>query len=221
MSSVLSGGRGRALAAVRRLLPAGVAGRPGFTAIEMLVVLILVALVTVLLMQGFSETMTLRFRFIAFLERQRLEQLHEFWFREVVSYLTPDFESGGGTFAGNERMLTGLTLSALGGPIGAPKGVSLTLVPRDARVYMQYAEQSGVSWELGSWPAIAGRFSYLAPDGEWYPQWPPETLQREQFMQLPVGILLEIDDVRRPVAWFVSIEGRREPWKDRLYTPLD
>jgi prepilin-type N-terminal cleavage/methylation domain-containing protein len=184
----------------------------GFTLIEVLVVLILIALMTYLLMQSMSQVMFLRFRFVQFLETLQVGKVQEQWFRQTASSIITDQPPATDIFKGTEKGFNGRILNPLKGHIGVPTPVSMKLVHAGGRVHLMYSEP-GAELELGSWAADKARFSYLDKGGELNNEWPPMSRSPQL---TPYGILLQINDVAGPVIWFAAVQQRHTTWVEKL-----
>ena len=146
----------------------------GFTLLEMLIVLFLVVFISMLLMQGMSQVVTLRLRLLAQVERQRSETLEAFWFKEVTSYISaPISGDKSGYFKGDEDEFSGMCLASLINGVGAVTKITVKLDKEDNVLQLLYSEKKKEDWELARWFKGKGRFRYLDSDGRWHSRWPP------------------------------------------------
>jgi general secretion pathway protein J len=180
--------------------------KPGFTLLEMLVVLVLVGLISTLLLQGFSYVLHLRTRFLIHLENAQQGALKEYWFRGTVAAILADYKNGEHIFQGNERQLTGLTIAPLDNVAGVPSTLTWQLQSADGMTILNYQNSRGESWEVARWQGNEGHFSYRAVDGKWYDQWPPKLGMEPP--QLPRLIVLEGIRHQTPFTWVVKMIER-------------
>ena len=189
----------------------------GFTLMEVLVVLILVAIISGLLMQGFTYMLQLQQRFAFYLREQQRQQLQSYWIRSLVAGVTPVPENETYQFSGEDAVLRGMTLTALTAPLGVPRYFELALKQQDEAWQLAYDSGQGktaVSWVLAEWAGGAGQFSYLDRGGQWHDQWPPKN---PTGYQLPVAVRIQIAREAQPLQWIVAITGRRNPRKILFY----
>ena len=86
--------------------------QPGFTLVEMLVVLLIVGMVSGLLFDGAAQLMSMQARLERQLTRLRGEALRADWSRQVVQGLQPDYTDGKQVFKGTPRGFSGLSTNA-------------------------------------------------------------------------------------------------------------
>ncbi len=167
------------------------AAQRGFTLLEMLVVLVLVALISTLLLEGISHVLLLRERLLGV--------------RSSVAGLLPDYPTAQSNllfqarspqvFEGQSDALSGLTLAALDANGGVPTRFSWRLL----RANQEY-------WAVMGWPGEQGEFRYQDKAGKWHEQWPP-ALGLEP-PQLPSAVLLTGLRQQQAFTWLVPILGR-------------
>ncbi len=177
-----------------------------FTLIEMIVVLILVSLISLLVVDGFSQVLLIKTRYLGAMERYHTEALGQFWFRGLVTGLTPDVANGDYVFKGDANGFSGISLCSLHMSAGVPGAFALTITTEQNGIALRYHNaKARLDWAMGFWRSSDAHFSYLDADMIWRKDWPP-VIGEEQ--QLPEAIMLEIDDPVSPLAWVVSIPGQ-------------
>ena len=172
---------------------------PGFTLIEILVVLVIVALISGSVMLAFQRILDVRLRIAQFLDGTDTPNLIAAWFRDSVAGMVPDVKDGADQFVGAQRSFTGLTLAPLNGMAGVPTRVTWQLdYSADAgRTYLRY--QSGeTGLTVASWPENRGVIRYCAPDLACYDSWPPP---QKKVQQVPA--LIRLDIVKGAEAWAI------------------
>jgi prepilin-type N-terminal cleavage/methylation domain-containing protein len=169
----------------------------GFTLLEMLVVLVIVALISGVLFTAFERMLDIRLRLAAFLEGVDVPTLVGGWFRDSVEGLVPDVNGGADQFAGSPRQLTGLSLMPIDGTAGVPTRITweLDYQAGDDRTYLQYRAEDAAPRAIASWPGDLGGFYYCAPSLACYRSWPPAPGAAE----LPA--LIRLDAVRGAKFW--------------------
>ena len=189
----------------------------GFTLIEMLVVLVIVALISGVLFTAFERVLDIRLRLAAFLEGIDVPTLVAGWFRDSVEGLVPDVKGGVAPFVGEARRLTGLSLMPVEGVAGVPTRITweLDYQPDEARTYLRYQAENQAPLAIASWPGDLGGLYYCAPDLACYRSWPPTAGVAE----LPA--LIRLDAVRGERFWPILAAPRadREPLPRPSRTP--
>ncbi|MDD5123598.1 prepilin-type N-terminal cleavage/methylation domain-containing protein [Methylovulum sp.] len=181
----------------------------GFTLMEVLVVLVLVSLISGLLMQGFGYVLRLRFNVTQQIKKQRIQQLQEHWYRNLVTGIIVNTREEKALFQGSESVLQGQSINTLTAPAGVPQAFTLTLSAQENTIVLRYRITEKEEWRLGQWTAQKASFSYLDNQGNWVPTWPPKMGAVTQ--QLPEAIQLQIENIPNPVNWIVSIPSKKNP----------
>ena len=175
----------------------------GFTLLEMLVVLVLVAFVSTLILQGFSFIFQLRSRFLVQLDDLQRGAIQEHWFRSSTAAIVTDYRDGEHIFKGEEREFSGLTLVALDAMMGAPTAFAWQLKYTGGSMVLRYQNSKGEYWEVARWLGEEGYFRYMAKDGEWHSQWPPKFGLISA--QIPRAIFLSGRRRQTPLTWIVKL----------------
>lgn len=180
----------------------------GFTLLEMLVVLVIVGLISILLLQGFTHVLQLRSGFLAELEDSQQGALQEYWFRSATAAIVTDYHEGKHIFNGEDRQFSGLTLAALDKMTGIPTAFAWQLQYADGVTTLLYQNSQGEKWEIAHWIGDFGHFRYMAIDGQWHGQWPP-TFGLEP-PQIPRAILLLGQRRQTPFSWIIKLTDRND-----------
>lgn len=183
----------------------------GMTLLEMLVVLVLMAFITVLVSQALEQMG----RIERLLQGTRLNAAHRAvqaaWLKEALESLLPAEIDSPQRFGGAERRLHGITSSP-------PSDVALGLA--QLQLEMVYLPTVGVTeLRLGlaspqeadatlretpdtqvaaRWSGDVGRFRYMDAQGQWQPTWPPPGIEERLAPLLPVAIMVETNQAERP-----------------------
>lgn len=181
----------------------------GFTLMEVLVVLVLVALISGMLMQGFGYVLRLRLNVTQQLKNQRTEQLQEYWYRNLISGIIVNTIEEKPLFQGDASSLQAQSIATLHAAGGVPQLFSLTLAAQDGAIILRYKISEHEEWILGRWNATDASFSYLDNEGAWVTAWPPKLGLALQ--QLPNAVQLHIQRQPKPFTWIVAIPGRKNP----------
>jgi len=209
-------GASRARGAAGRL-GAGRRRARGLTLLEMLVVLVMIALISTLTLQGLGYVLGQRERFARYLDDAHDGELARTWYRRVTEGLYPQRRAPGEGFQGSAERLAGLTLQPLARGAGIPAAVTLRLEPRDGGVSLRYAERGAADgWELQRWPGASGAaFAYRDGQGAWHARWPPRrdfADPRERAPQLPAAVRLTVRGAEGGArVWQTRVAARRDP----------
>lgn len=177
----------------------------GFTLLEMLVVLIMIGLITVLLLQGAAYVFQLRSRLLIHLNDLQQGAIQEFWFRSTTAAIVTDYNDGKHIFRGDEHEFSGLTLAALDMTIGAPTAFAWQLQSSNGVMVLRYQNSRNEYWEVSRWTGDPDQsyFRYMAKDGEWHTQWPPQFGLEPP--QIPRLIRLQGQRRQTPITWIVKL----------------
>ena len=163
----------------------------GFSLMEVLVVVVIIAMISITLMMGLSQSFEARARLAPLLDRHDQTALTTNWFRHLTTGVIPDYNDGPSIFNGSALHMGGRSLMGIGGDLGVPTPFSLdfTTLEND-RTALRYSA-SGVSIDIAAWTqAEAGlvkpRFYYF--DGKnWLDHWPLSDEERRAIT--PMGAL--------------------------------
>lgn len=162
----------------------------GFTLIEMLVVLVIVALISGLVLTAYERILDIRVRLAAFLDGTDAPTLVADWFRGSIERLLPDQKDGNDVFVGTAQKLIGLSVAPVDGTQGLPTRIEWDLVfdPRLGRTLLRYRSGTQEPMTIASWPGTRGGFRYCGSDLVCSDSWPPSDRVEAQ---LPALIVLE------------------------------
>ncbi len=189
--------------------PNSASNQAGFTLIEVLVVLIIVAMVSGILFQALERAYRLQERFGTELFSVQQRQMATDWYRQTVQGLHPDYPDGRSLFQGNEREFSGLSSNALGHDYGAPTPITWKI--RNHRqsgtselVYLEEKQETLIL----TWHGNAAHFIYLDEKQVTHESWPPPL---GLWPQLPKQIQLVTQDGGDPVNITATIMGPASP----------
>lgn len=187
----------------------------GFTLIEVLVVLILVALVSGILFQALERAYRLQNRFGTELFKVQQGQMAADWYRQTVQGLYPDQPEGPNMFRGKDQEFSGLSSNPLGDSYGTPTPISWKIIngQEDGTTELVYVEDKKQTPVL-TWRASQARFVYMDAVQASHDSWPPPL---GLFTQLPSQIQLVTSNLGAPINLVASPMGPIEP----LFRPQD
>jgi prepilin-type N-terminal cleavage/methylation domain-containing protein len=167
----------------------------GFTLLEVLVTLVLLSMVVAIMFGSLGQVLDARSRLRPYLDRSQETALVAAWFRQTVTALIPDYDTGRDRFAAAATAFSGLTAAPLIGPAGTPTPFRWTLRydPDAQATVLEYAERPSNTVEIARWSGAHPSFSYYGPDQQWRRDWPPpaDMEQRRKPAQLPQLIRLD------------------------------
>ena len=181
----------------------------GFTLIEILVVLIMVAMVSGVLFQALERSYSLQRRFGTELFKVQQGDMAINWYRQTVQGLYPDRAGAPDVFRGDASGFSGLSTNPLGEDFGGPTAVQWKLVTRvdAARTDLVYLDRKAESVVL-TWRGSKAKFVYYDEAQVAHDRWPPPL---GLFPQLPRQIQIEANDGGDPIAIVASPMGPAEP----------
>jgi len=160
----------------------------GFTLVEVLVTLVILAMVAAVAFGSLGQVFEARARLRPYLDESAQTTFVAEWFRKTVQALMADHEDGPHRFTGSAIEISGLTGYPLVGPPGTPTSFRWRVkydAARDVTV-LEYQEQGAQPLQIFSWVGHDGAFAYYAEDRKWHPGWPPgDTDQGKASPQLP------------------------------------
>ena len=156
--------------------PVSAQHRGGFSVLEVLVVLVIVGLVVATMIPSVSQLLDARVRLAPFLDQAEESAQVGDWYRQVVGGVVADYSNGAHKFKGDAGRISGLTVMAFGGGIGAPTPFELGLEDRNNRVALTVRTESRAAVDLLTWAkdapgAQSARFWYFDGD-QWVDHWP-------------------------------------------------
>lgn len=174
----------------------------GFSLLEALVTLVIVALVATVLMQSLLHVLGMRERVLRADREGRTAALHERWFRDSVAAAIGDRPGTEGAFRGDASGLRFLSQAPLAAEGALP--VAWRLVEaEDGRTALVYA-QGDHDWPVLD-PALRdAAFEYLDARGAWHEAWPLEDHPDEV---LPRAVRLAAMRDDRPLLWSVAVSA--------------
>lgn len=164
----------------------------GFTLIEILVVLIITGFIVAILLQSLHQVFRLQTHFGSEIFNTQRGAMYTDWFRQSINSLMSVHEDSKQKFSGEQRQMSGLTLSPLDQESGAlaPFIWRLEFDPRSGQTGLYYGDAGGKQPALPilAWQGNSGRFIYMDAENEAHDSWPPFL---GKWPQLPKAIYLE------------------------------
>lgn len=187
--------------------------KPGFTLLEMLVVLLISSLISMLLMQGLTLVLHLRSQFINQIDDLQRGAVQEYWFRSSSAALFPDADNAEYVFNGDKDKFYGLTLAAINADVGQPLPFKWELTREYAMSKLYYypnlMTKPTEKWLIMHWASEIGAFQYLDADGKWHNSWQQSEFGYRQ-PQLPQAILFTAQRRQQPIQWLVNVIGVKD-----------
>lgn len=177
----------------------GAVKQRGFTLLEAMVTIVILAMVFALLMQALVQVLGLRERVLRHERDARVAALHERWFRESVGAALADLPRFGPPFSGDA---SGFRLVTAEAPRTSTFGVvRWRAMPSPRGLRLELVE------ERGEWAVLAPgldtiRFAYLDARGEWHTSWPQPSQPGEL---LPRAVRLAAEGQGERWHWQVPI----------------
>jgi prepilin-type N-terminal cleavage/methylation domain-containing protein len=179
----------------------------GFSLLEALVTLVIIALVATVLMQSLLYVLGMRERVLRIDRDARTSALHERWFRDSVGAAVADRVDGASPFVGDASSVRFLSQSPVTGEGVWPIAWRLDRADEGPRS-LTYA-QGADAWRVLPPALLDARFDYLDHRGVWHATWPVESRPEEA---LPRAVRLVASRDGRPLLWWVTIAaGPRLP----------
>lgn len=141
----------------------------GFSLLEAMVTLVVIALVATLLMQSLVHVLGMRERVLRHERDARVAALHERWFRDSVAAAAADRPGEVPAFRGEATAMDFLSLDPLRS--GAAARVGWRLVDAERGRQLMYVE-GATDWPLASAGLDDAAFAYLDAAGRWHEAWP-------------------------------------------------
>ena len=190
----------------------------GMTLLELLVVMTLLAIVSSLLMQGFTSALSTYER----VQRRQTEgmplELGYRWLADTLAGTQAELDPPR-QFKGDARSLTGITQRPLLGMSGQVSAFSWQLSNSpDGQLQLIYGQPEQVQWLIAKWPpGSQGKFIYRSLEGEPIDHWPYAQEQTAPPIdgRIPRTILLEVTPSNAPpLRWYFNLPGRPFPRAD-------
>jgi prepilin-type N-terminal cleavage/methylation domain-containing protein len=179
----------------------------GFTLVELLVVLVIVALISGVLLSAFERVLDIRVRLAAFLDGVEAPVLVADWFRSSVGGLLADSVEGRDRFSGGAHGMRGLSLAPLDAAAGVPIRITWTVTFEAAagRSYLRYSKGDEPAMTIASWPGDYGGLRYCGANLVCHDSWPPD----KNAAQLPA--LIRLDLIKGTEPWPVLAAPQGNP----------
>lgn len=171
----------------------------GFSLLEAMVTLVIIAMVMALLMQSLVYVLGLRERLLRHEAEVRRSTLQEQWFRESVAGALGDAKDGVQPFAGNEEGFAMFGADALRSGVGTV--LAWRIVDDAGRRRLEYTESDETTTVLPAGLDEA-RFDYRDQAGRWHTAWPADDAPDEH---LPRAVRLSARRGDEPWTWWVAI----------------
>lgn len=192
------------------------AQQKGMTLLELLVVMVILAMVSALLVQGMGTALVTYERVQRSQQNAMQPELAYGWLRQTLQGAQAELHLAR-QFTGNEHSLKGMTHQPLIGTPGQMRPFEWQLAQGlQGKLELSY-RQPNIKWPVLAWPAgTTGRFVYRTLKGAAVTQWPtlPDDVD-EPDGRMPTAILLEItpphSDMER---WYITMPGRNFPRGD-------
>jgi prepilin-type N-terminal cleavage/methylation domain-containing protein len=176
----------------------------GFSLLEAMVTLVIVAMVMALLMQSLVYVLGVRERLLRHESEARISALHEQWFRESVAAALVDAHDGAQAFSGSDEGFALLGADALRSGMCAV--VEWRIKDNAGARRLEYVEEGAATVVLSRGLEDA-RFEYRDRSGRWHTAWPAEDAPDEHMPRL-VRLSARHDD--EPWAWWVALAAAPE-----------
>lgn len=186
----------------------------GFTLLEALVTLVIVALIVTLLMQALAQSLNMRGLLLRHQRQAITAALQEQWFRDTVATALPDLSDALGHMAGTANELALITPHALGG--GDLQRVRWWLQPVSGGVALHYADNTWPDLTVVEGPLQDASFAYLDAAGAWHDEWAPPADSEEI---LPRLVRLQGSTATGDLYWLVAVVA--DPRPPRFLRPDD
>ena len=155
----------------------------GLTLIEMLVVLVLVALLGTLLVQGTGFFLG-KYATVKRVHREAsLAELHQHWFASTLQAMVPS-RIEARRFAGDASSLEGVTLQGLAAESGRPVRVRWSIGDDGGSSTVRYAEEGAAPWTVLRRDDEALAFQYADSARQWHAHWPLADDARERIPRM-------------------------------------
>lgn len=187
------------------------------TLLELLVVMVILAMVSGLLVQGMGTALVTYERVQRSQQNAMRPELAYAWLRQTLQGAQAELDEPR-QFGGNENSLSGYSHRPLVGESGQVLPFSWSLEQDDAQNLWLLYRQPGLEWPVQHWPAGSeARFVYRSANGASVGNWPhyDQDEKPEPDGRMPVAVLLEVVPPNSPaVRWHTALPGRTFPRPD-------
>lgn len=180
----------------------------GFTLLEILIVLVLMALITGLFIDPISRVYSLRSALRTHIDNLHLNVLAQTWFKSTLSGLYMSKSK----FVGESKKITGVTFAPLDDEIGLPTPFEWSLFydKEHDMTLLQYKGYGEESITTAEWKGEEGSFYYYDSESqEWKDEWQSSSNIQEDDYKLPLYIRLDGKFDRKPWTLFANIDPSR------------
>lgn len=183
---------------------AGFRRQRAFTLIEMLVVMIIVAMVVTLVMQGFGYSLGLYQRVVKNQANAYQQAFAYRWFTSTLqSQVAMRLNDRG--LEGNQYQFSTYTYAPLVGEAGLKTRIAWELEVNGANLVLGYRE--GVQqFTVNTWVGATGQFQYMDIEKNWRDLWAP---LKDEPSALPSAIRLQISQGDELLNFVVTTETRQ------------
>jgi prepilin-type N-terminal cleavage/methylation domain-containing protein len=195
----------------------------GFTLIEVMVVLLIVALITATILAAFERVLDVRLRVVNFLDSTGSPALVASWFRDSINGLVADTENiQDNKFSGSAKRLSGLTLVPMAGMPGVPRHLiwEIAYDPNQNRTSLRYQLGDQPQLAVASWPGDRGSLQYCDTDLSCYDDWPPKTNHIVNVAHTQLPALVRLDLVFGTQPWPILAAPRTDPDPQAMHMPF-
>lgn len=196
----------------------------GFTLVETLVTLVIVALITALVAEGLFHIARIERSLQGEQAAPRLEALHEQWVVLALKGLIVADPAIDAPFHGGATAISGQSTMAPVAKLQGPVPLTLALEAGDSstRLWVEtaaYGSEPGARTVLAEWPWADVHWVYQDQRGRLHAEWPPENPPADEpvLQALPSLIRLEADQGRR-VLLVAAPANNYMPWVARPAT---
>jgi prepilin-type N-terminal cleavage/methylation domain-containing protein len=187
----------------------------GFTLLEILIVLVLMALITGLFIDPISRVYSLRAALRTHIDNLHLNVLAQTWFKSTLSSLYMSKSK----FVGESKKITGVTFAPLDDEIGLPTSFEWSLFydKENDLTLLQYKGYGEESITTAEWKGEEGSFYYYdAESKEWSDEWQSSSNIQEDDYKLPLYIRLDGKFDRKPWILLANIDPSRPYQRSNL-----
>lgn len=189
------------------------ANQQGFTLLELLVVLTLVAAIAGLFLDPIARVYDLRSRLTAFIDKAADNILPPSWFQKTVKGLYVGEEK----FEGTAKRFSGETIASFDEMQGVPMPFAWEIEHNtDTDIsHLSYVNAEEEPSPVLVWKGDSGQFTYYDPkDEKWVDEWQSSPFVKKDEYRLPTLIRFEIEREGKPFVIQASLEASRTYLKD-------